>query len=130
MEHLTNGLLWAGIGIVIGFLWLFIKEFRKAKKDPDVITASKLGMSMPIYRECQQIFEERQKWFKENPNSNNYSGLRMPKNPNAYRRYEQYMFYKHDIEEWEKSDETTKTFMSFNNPYEKEEYQWIRDLGL
>lgn len=130
MEYLTNGLLWAGIGIVIGFLWLFIKEYRKARKDPDVIIASKLGMSMSIYRDCQDIFKERQKWFKDNPKGDNYSGLRMPKNPNAYRKYEQYMFYKHDIEEWDKSDETTKHFMSFNNPYEKEEYSWIRNLGL
>lgn len=34
------------------------------------------------------------------------------------------------IEEWNNSDETTKQFMSFNNPHKKEEYKWIRDLGL
>ena len=130
MKYLASALLLAGVGIVVGLLWLFVKGFRKAMKDQDVILASKLGMSMPIYRECQEIFEERQKWFKEKPYSDNYSCLRMPKKTNAYRRYEQYMFYKHEVEEWEKSDEMTKMLMSFNNPHTKEEYKWIRDLGI
>lgn len=85
---------------------------------------------MTIYRECRDIFEERQKWFKDNPKCDNFSGLRMPKNPNAYRRFEQYMFYKKEVEEWENQDESLKRMMPYFNPHEKEEYEWIRKLKI
>lgn len=131
MEYIINGLIYGAIGIVIVFLWLFIKNYRKALNDPDVKLASKLRMSMPIYRDCQKIFEERQKWFSENPNCNfDNMPKHMPKNPNAYRRYEQYRYFMKDKEEWDKMDDLSKEIMSFNNPYDKEEYAWIRKLKL
>lgn len=131
MEYFINGLIWGAIGIAIGFLWLFVKNYRKALKDPDVKLASKLRMSMPIYRDCQELFDERQKWFSENLNGNfDNMPKRMPKNPNAYRKYEQYRSFMKDKEEWDKMDDLSKEIMSFNNPYEKEEYAWIRNLKL
>ena len=38
MEYITSALLWGGIGIVVGFIWLFYKNYRKALKDPDCET--------------------------------------------------------------------------------------------
>jgi hypothetical protein len=131
MEYIINGLIWGSIGIAISFLWLFIKNYRKALKDPDVKLASKLGMSMPIYRDCQELFEERQKWFSENQNGNfDNMPKRMPQNPNAYRKYEQYRFFIKDVEKWEQYSDDMKSMLEFDNPYKKEEYQWLRKLNI
>lgn len=129
MEYLLNGFIWGAIGIAICFLWLFINNYRKALKNPDVKLASKLGMSMSIYKDCQELFEERQKWFNDNPNGN-YDDMpkRMPKNPNAFRRYEQYRYFMIEKEAWDKMDDSYKEMMSYNNPYEKEEYDWLKNL--
>lgn len=135
MEYLTSGLLWAGIGIVICFLWQFVKGFLKAKKDPNVIIASELGMSMSIYRDCQEVYKEWYAWrwdesLQEDMLKPNYKYKRFPKNPNAFHRYEWYMNYLYDIKSWEEYDETTKNFCSYENPYKKGDYEWIRQKKI
>lgn len=133
MGHLISVLICAGIGIIISFLWLFIKNYRKALQDPDVVLASKLGMSMPVFRDCQEVYEEYYAWRKDKGLQKemlkpDYHYKKFPKNPNAFKKYESYMNYLYDIKEWETLDELGKKMMAFSNPYKKEEYAWIRRL--
>ncbi len=128
---MVTGLIWVAVVLAFGFVILFIKNYRKALKDPDVQIASRLGMTMPIYRDCQNVFEERLKWHKNNEyDKTGYKNVRMPKNPNAYRKYEQYRFFVQDVNEWWMMSETERSIMSFKNPYEKEDYQWLIELNL
>lgn len=134
--NIIVGLIFAGISISVYFIWMFIKGFMKSRNDPDVILASKLGMTMPIYKDCQKVFAEYKEWLNNEEEQKKYnetgetSFKLNPKNPNAFRRYESYMWYLNDVEKWEKLDEGTKNYLSFDNPYKKEEYKWIRNLGL
>lgn len=135
MEYLISGLIWGGIVIVVCFLWQFIKGFLKAKKDPNVIIASKLGMSMPIYRDCQEVYREWYAWRWDESSQkemlkSNYHYKKFPKNPNAFHRYEWYINYLYDIQEWEKLDEIGKRMMAFRNPKDKDEYEWIRQQHI
>lgn len=127
MDYLSSGLLWGIMGVMIVFLSVFIKNYLKARKDPDVKTAALLEMSMSVFRDCQEVFNERQKIYQNKTEGIN---VRMPKNPNAYRRYEQYRFYVKDINEWWMMSKEERSLMSFNNPYEKSEYNWLKDLPL
>lgn len=119
------------IFLAISIGYGIFKNIRKSYKDPNVILATKLNMNMFEYNDSKELFEERAKLYKE------YGSewpptikIRMPKYPNAFRKYETYMQYLKDKKEWDEFDELTKNVMSFNNPYEKEEYAWIRELGL
>lgn len=128
-------IIWGLIGIVVCFLWLFIKNFLKAKKDPDVILASKLGMSMPIYRDCQEVYKEWYAWRWDESKQKemlkpNYKYNKFPQNPNAFHRYEAYINYLYDTKKWDESDELTKEICSFDNPYEKKSYEWIREQKI
>lgn len=126
MDYLTSGLIWGAIGIIIGFLLLFIKEFRKALKNPDVVIASKLGMTISVYRDCQETLNQQIAWHKtaSQEDKENLKNARIPKNIEAFRRYCTYMRYKSEVKEWEEDGE----FME--NPHEKEEYRWIKEAGL
>lgn len=124
-------IIWGLIGIAVGFLWLFVKNFLKARKDPDVILASKLGMSMSVYRDCQEVYKEWYAWRWDESKQKEMMKFdskynKFPKNPNAFHRYENYINYLYAIKDWDSSNELTKEICSFRNPYEKEEYEWIR----
>jgi len=127
MDYLVSGLLWGVMGVMIVFISVFVKNHLKARKDPEVKTAALLEMSMSVFRDCQEVFNERQKLYQNKTESIN---VRMPKNPNAYRRYEQYRFYVKDINDWWMMSKEERSLMSFNNPYKKSEYNWLRDLPL
>lgn len=113
MEYITSALLWGGIGIVVGFIWLFYKNYRKALKDPDVRLASKLGMSMPIFRDCQEVYKE---WYAPFYGKEKANYSRQPKNINAFKRYEYYMNQKREEEEWENMSDLEKDLMSWRKP--------------
>ena len=128
MESLIYGLVF----VAVCFLWLFVKNFLKARKDPDVILATKLGMSMNVYRDCQEVYKDWYAWRwdkskQEEMLKPNYKYKLFPKNPNAFRRYESYMNYLYEINKWETSDELSKRLSAFNNPYKKKDFEWIRE---
>jgi len=125
MEYLTSGLVCAAVGVVLAFIWMFIKNYRKALKDPDVILASKLGMSMQIYNDCKEVFEERQAMFKKGMKEIDYKNIRMPKEQNLFRKYEQYRYFKKEEKEWNEMSPDLQRMMPYNNPYKKDEYFWI-----
>lgn len=130
-----ESIIWGLIGVAVCFLWLFIKNYLKARKDPDVILASKLGMSMSVYRDCQDVYKEWYAWRWDRSKQKemlkpDYKYNKFPKNPNAFHRYEVYINYLYAIKDWDSSDELTKELSYYNNPYEKGEYEWIRQQKI
>lgn len=88
MEYVLYGI----VTILVVFAVLFVVNFVKALKDPDVQVASKLGMSISTYRDCQETLEEQIKWHKSD--GNDIKNVRLPKNMNAFKKYCTYMRYK------------------------------------
>lgn len=112
--------------VLVLFIALFVVKFIKALKNPDVVIATKLGMTISVYRDCQETLEQQIAWHKtaSQEDKENLKNVRIPKNIEAFRRYCTYMRYKSEVKEWEEDGE----FME--NPHEKEEYRWIKEAGL
>ena len=98
--------------------------------------ANKTGIPIPILKDCIEVYDEMYLWRRDEKELEIISkggqptSRRLPVNQNAYKMYESYRNYLYDVEEWEKKDELGKMLMSFSNHYEKEQYKWIKKLGL
>lgn len=88
------------IGVMVGLIYLWVKGFIKALKDPDVHEASKLRMSVSHYKRYKEMSEQIQCIYREE--GVNYKSdekvndiIMQAPNMNEWRRFSEY--------DWEKS---------------------------
>lgn len=91
--------LFGGIFSMIMYYLMFVfTEWVKAMKDPDVLAASDLRMSVKRYRVYQRIYDEYQAFMIEHGTDSPASERKFRelfkevKNPNEWRRYQQYRY--------------------------------------
>lgn len=91
-------ILIGGILLILLAVIMFIKQYIKALKDPDVIEANKLGMLITHYRKYKKADEEIQALYKKYGTDNSQVNKEVLKiidslpNKNEWRRYEDYKF--------------------------------------
>lgn len=91
--------LFGGVfSVLMYFLMFTFTQWVKAMKDPDVLAASDLRMSVKRYRVYQRIYDEYQAYMREHGADSPASERKFKelfkevKNPNEWRRYQQYRF--------------------------------------
>lgn len=91
--------LFVGVfSVLIYFVMFVFTQWVKAMKDPDVLVASDLRMSVKRYRVYQRIYDEYQAFMKDHGIDSPASERKFQelfkevKNPNEWRRYQQYRF--------------------------------------
>ncbi len=91
--------LFGGVFSVLMYFLIFtFTQWVKAMKDPDVLAASDLRMSVKRYRVYQRIYDEYQAFIREHGADSPASARKFRelfkeiKNPNEWRRYQNYRY--------------------------------------
>lgn len=100
MSYIINGIIIGLVGLAGYFVVFLIYEIIKATKDPDVIAASDLRMTVRRYKKYREWYDEHQRLMEqygiESKEAEKYfvSFFKKIKNPNEWRRYQAYRFKK------------------------------------
>lgn len=91
--------LFGGVFSVLMYFLIFtFTQWVKAMKDPDVLAASDLRMSVKRYRVYKRIYDEYQAFMREHGTDSPASERKFAelfkevKNPNEWRRYQNYRY--------------------------------------